>query len=283
MQLDSSLTPADARLAGYLEAWKLGDPQLVTSTATSRIYTVIHKGERVILKLLAPGETEEPVGALALRYFDGHGAVRLFNSDGGAHLLEYAGGDDLAGLVHRGDDEGATCIIADVIRELHSVGRPLPEQGLFSLDRWFRELFVKAAADRMAGIDSIYIKGAAITERLLADQRDIRVLHGDIHHGNIRQSPRGWLAFDPKGLVGERTYDCANTFCNPPIPGVVQNENRLLTTAGILAEELKLNYQRLLDYAFAYACLSASWSFHRGGEEVVWALGVAEIAEKYAK
>jgi streptomycin 6-kinase len=135
----------------------------------------------------------------------------------------------------------------------------------------------------MAGIESIYMKGAAVAERLLADQRDIRVLHGDIHHENIRQSPRGWLAFDPKGLVGDRAYDCANIFCNPPVSEVVHNESRFLNTAGILAEELKINYQRLLDFAFAYACLSASWSFHRGDEEVEWALGVARIAEKHIK
>lgn len=273
--------PIDPRLTGYLDAWDLTDPQPVTVTATSRIYTVHHRGETAILKLLAPGETEEPVGALALQYFGGSGAVRLINSDGCAHLLEYAYGDDLTDLVRMCGDEEATRVIADVIRQMHGVNRPLPEQGLFGLDRWFRELFVKAAADRMAGIDSIYLKGAAVAERLLADQRDIRVLHGDIHHENIRWSPRGWLAFDPKGLVGERTYDCANIFCNPPISGVAHNETRLLNTAGILAEELKLDYQRLLDYAFAYACLSASWSFHRGGGEVAWALGVAEIAERH--
>jgi streptomycin 6-kinase len=273
--------PVDARLAGYLDAWDLRDPQPVTRTATSHIYMVKFQGEAAILKILAPGETEEPVGALALHYFDGCGVVRLLNSDDGAHLLEYAGGDDLTSLVKQGDDAGATRIIADVIRQMHGVNRPLAQQGLFGLNRWFRELFVKAAADRMAGIDSIYLKGAAEAERLLADPRDIRVLHGDIHHENIRQSPRGWLAFDPKGLVGERTYDCCNIFCNPPIPGVAHSETRLLETAGILAEELKIDRQRVLDYAFAYACLSASWSFHREGEEVDWALGVAEIAERY--
>ncbi len=276
--------PVDARLAGYLDAWNLSDPLPITSTVTSRIYTVRYQGATAILKILAPGETEEPVGAQALQYFNGNGSVRLFNTDTGAHLLEYAGGDDLTGMVMQGNDEGATRVIAGVIRQMQGVNQPLPERGLFGLDRWFRELFVKSAADRMAGIESIYCKGAAVAERLLTDQRDIRVLHGDIHHANIRQSPRGWLAFDPKGLVGERAYDCANTFCNPPGTDVVHNEARLLNTAGILAEELKLDYQRLLDYVFAYACLSASWSFHRNEVEIMeWMLGVARIAERHIK
>ena len=67
----------------------------------------------------------------------------------------------------------------------------------------------------------------------LAAQRDVVPLHGDIHHRNIRQSARGWLAFDANGLVGERAYDCANTLCYPyrGIPrhdDLVHDEPRLL-------------------------------------------------------
>jgi len=151
------------------------------------------------------------------------------------------------------------------------------------LDRWFRELFKKAAADRQAGIESIYVRGARLAESLLADPRDVRVLHGDIHHRNIRQSSRGWLAFDPKGVVGERTYDCANTLCNPfPMTEIIHNENRLLTNAAILADALAIDLPRVLAFTYAYACLSASWSLSIGEEsEVQWALGVAQIIEPH--
>jgi Aminoglycoside/hydroxyurea antibiotic resistance kinase len=40
---------------------------------------------------------------------------------------------------------------------------------------------------------------------LAATQRDVAVLHGDMHHENVLKfSSRGWPAIDPKGLVGER-------------------------------------------------------------------------------
>ncbi len=126
------------------------------------------------------------------------------------------------------------------------------------------------------------MRGAALAERLLADPREVRVLHGDLHHRNIRQSSRGWLAFDPKGVVGERTYDCANTLCNPPISGIVHNEARLLTNAAILADALGLDLSRLLAFTYAYACLSASWSLRIGADDMVkWALGVAVIIEPH--
>ena len=132
-------------------------------------------------------------------------------------------------------------IIAHVIKQLHSVTQNIPQDGLFLLQRWFSELFNKAAVDRQAGIESIYVRSASLAKRLLATQRDVRVLHGDIHHYNIRQSSRGWLTFDPKGLVGERTYDCANTLCNPAMAELVHNETRLLTNAAILADTLALD------------------------------------------
>jgi streptomycin 6-kinase len=270
------------RLNHYLAVWRLSEPQYLTHTVTSRIYTVAHGGETVILKLLSPTETEEQTGALALRYFGGHGAVRLLRHDEGAHLLEYADGDELVTLAERGQDEAATRIIAAVIRQLHSVPQESRPDGLFRLDRWFRELFVKAAADRRLGVESVYVGGASVAGRLLADPREVRVLHGDIHHRNIRQSPRGWLAFDPKGLVGERTYDCANTLCNPVMSEIVHNKTRLLTSAAILADALDIELSRLLAFTYAYACLSASWSLSAGAEDAAqWALDVAAIVEPH--
>jgi streptomycin 6-kinase len=271
-------------LNDYLAAWGLSSPQLLTQTPTSRIYTVDRGGETLVLKLLSAAETEEQRGALSLLAFAGHGAVRLLRHDAGAQLMEYAAGEELVTLVERGEDERATQVIAAVIAQLHSVSQADPPSGLVPLERWFQALFARAEADRRAGAASIYVRGADLAAGLLAEQRDRRVLHGDIHHYNIRQSPRGWLAFDPKGLVGERTYDCANTLCNPVMPELVHDERRLLRTAAILAEGLALERWRVLAYAYAYACLNASWWLRPGGEEIVrWSLTVAGIIEPHLR
>lgn len=274
------------KLNHYLAVWHLSTPRLLKQTMTSQIYTVLHETETVILKVLSSTEVDEQRGALALRYFDGHGAVRLFCSDDGAQLMEYAAGEELVNLVERGEDENATRIIAQVIQQLHSVPQDAPNSGMLTLDRWFRGLWQKAAADKQAGLRSIYVRSASLAERLLADQRDIRVLHGDIQHYNIRHTSRGWLAFDPKGVVGERTYDCANTLCNPVMPELVHNETRLLNNAAILADTLALELERVLAFAYVYACLNASWwlrlSSKEQAEDIVrWHLKVAGIIEPH--
>jgi len=169
-------------LHDYLGAWNLSTPHLLRQTMTSHIYTVMHGTERVVLKVFSSTETDEQRGAAALRYFDGHGAVRLLRYDDGAQLMEYAAGDELVTLVRRGEDEKATRIMARVIKELHSVPQHASYRGLLALERWFGALFKKAAADKLAGIESIYVRSALLAERLLADQQDIRVLHGDLQH-----------------------------------------------------------------------------------------------------
>lgn len=184
------------KLHYYLAAWNLSNSQFLTQTHTSRIYTVMYETETVILELLSSSEIDEQRGAVALRYFDGHGAVRLLLHDQGAQLMEYAAGDELVTLVERGEDESATRIIAQVIQQLHSVPQNISPDGLLRLERWFDALFKKAASDRQAGIDSIYVRSASLAKRLLVDQREVRVLHGDIHHYNIRKSSRGWLTFE---------------------------------------------------------------------------------------
>ncbi len=277
------MTDYDVLLQHYVTAWKLADPQPVAQTPTSHVYTVTADQTTVILKILTPYGVEERMGALALRHFNGRGAVRLLHSDDGAHLLEYAGGEDLTGLVKNGQEETATAIIADVINALHA-NDAAPPAGITTLRQWFRALFVQAEQDRRRGLDTIFTRAAPLADSVLAQPREPRVLHGDIHHENIRRSARGWLAFDPKGLYGERTYDLANTLCNPfSVYGrAVADEARILRNAAVLAQQCNIERPRVLLFLYLYACLSASWTLEEAiGWEIDNIMHIAEIAERH--
>jgi streptomycin 6-kinase len=270
------------KLEHYLKTWELSDPQLLAETASSHVYIVMSNGVKVVLKLLTPLGAEESTGAAALRHFAGEGAVRLLRHDDEAHLLEYVDGEDLIPLVQQGKDDEATAIIGDVLNKLHASTRAALPDGITPLNVWFRELFKKAEEDSRAGHHSIYVRGAHIAEGLLAEPRDVYVLHGDIHHENIRHhAQRGWLAFDPKGLIGERTFDAVNPLRNPmDMPTLVFDEARLLKTAEILSQKLNLELSRLLTFTFAFTCLSASWIFYSGDEPVL-DLKIAEMVEPH--
>jgi len=242
----------------YCKKWNLSAPQPIATTPTSNVFKVVLQGQAAVLKILnEKGRTSETLGATVLRYFNGNGAVKLLQADEGAHLLEYVDGRSLKEVVEKGNDEQATQIICNLLHKLHSHSDNVPPS-LISMEHNFHSLFSKASE----GIkDDIYITGAKVAKHLISTEREVRVLHGDIHHENILESSsRGWLAIDPKNLKGERTYDVANVFYNPN--GFLKQaatENVIKRRCEQFSRELGLDKKRILEFAFAYGCLSAAW------------------------
>jgi streptomycin 6-kinase len=127
---------------------------------------------------------------------------------------------------------------------------------------WFRQL--EPAAARYSGI---LAKSAAAARALLGSPQEIVALHGDVHHGNVLDGgDRGWLAIDPKGVLGERGFDYANLFRNPDA-AVAAAPGRLQRQVRVVAEEGKLDPKRLLTWILAYAGLGAAWTMDSGGED----------------
>ncbi len=99
-----------------------------------------------------------------------------------------------------------------------------------------------------------------LAKKLLSQQIEICALHGDLHHDNIRLSDRGYLAFDPKGLIGDRAYDLANLFKNPvDAPAVFGDPDRITRKAEDLAKALDTSPKRILSWAVAHCGLPIVW------------------------
>jgi streptomycin 6-kinase len=229
-----------------------------TTLQGSVVVPVRCKGADAILKILGPG-TDEQHAAKVLAYWDGRGAVKLLRHDEGALLMEKAEDDNaLERMALGGKDDEATLIIVEVLAQLHSRRAPLPK-GLTPLRERFRSLFAKA---RDIAAPEIYRQAASVAEGLLAESHEEIVLHGDIHLGNVLSSPRGWLAIDPKGVMGERIYDVANILCNPyhPLSQLERGPERMERQASIFCERLAIDRHRLLSFVFVHACLSACWA-----------------------
>ena len=185
--------------------WNLYYPTLIAETFSSRIWRVKREdGSSAIVKALKdfPDVYDEVRGASYLRWRDGHGAVRLLDMDGHTMLLEDAGHRLLVDELNDKGDDAATEIAAEVMERLFSPSdRPYPAD-LQPLRERFFSLFRRANADGEAGKGSLYVEAATIADRLLDNPRALRSLHGDLHHDNVILGPRGWLAIDPKGVLG---------------------------------------------------------------------------------
>jgi streptomycin 6-kinase len=199
----------DGTFQYYIDRWRLMPEGDRIVTRTSRLLPVRWRGVAAILKVAV--EPEEELGNELMAWWDGQGVPLALAREGKAILLERAQDEgSLADLVRDGRDDAATCIICAVLEKLH-LPKSQPFPTLVPLSEWFGEL--APAAETYGGILSL---SAATADELLATPREISVLHGDIHHDNILHfGERGWLAIDPKGLIGERGFDYANLFCNP--------------------------------------------------------------------
>ena len=254
----------------YLQRWNLEPDGAPLATPSSRLLPVRRDGMAMMLKI-ALAEEERRGGSLML-WWDGDSAAQIIAHDDDALLLERAGGAaSLAEMARSGMDDEATSIICAVAARLHAPrSQPLPE--LVKLADWFKALAPAAAAH-----GGIFRASADAARHLLEAPRDLTVLHGDLHHGNVLDfGPRGFLAIDPKGLIGERGFDLANIFCNPD-HATAAAPGRLVRRLGVVAEAANLDPSRLLLWVLAYAGLSAAWSIDDGYDPRT-ALSVAEIA-----
>jgi streptomycin 6-kinase len=260
----------------YLNQWHLvpdGDPIITNS---SQLLPVIYKGSSAMLKIAI--SKEEHRGASLMVWWNGKGAARVFKHEDDAILMERAiGNRSLVSMTKTGHDDEASKIICEVVTRLHAKRqKPLPTT-LVSLSIWFRSLHL-AAKDQ----SGIFAQASLIAKELLNNPQDIVVLHGDIHHQNILDSGQhGWIAIDPKGLLGERGFEYANIFCNPDWE-VATSPGRLSRQATIIAKTAGLERSRLIKWIFAYAGLSAAWSL-QDGDSPDLALAIANLLKTEIK
>ncbi len=220
-----------------------------------------------ILKLGVPNP-ELTSEIAALRFYAGKGACRLYDADAerGMLLLERLQPGTM--LHEHGTDDQQTRIAAQVMRRLW---RPASSQeGLLTLRGWFDAL--SELRPRFAGgtgpFPRALVEAAeSLLPALLADSSGQVLLHGDCHHFNILSSARGWLAIDPKGVIGPREYEPAPLLLNPWDALLRHPDPKALSARRIhlLAQELGCDPQRLLDWGICHCLLSAWWDLQDDG------------------
>ena len=256
--------------APYLALWKLMPDGTPLRTTASCLLPVSRGGEPAMLKIAL--SVEEARGGRLMGWWEGKGAARVLAHDGNALLLERAEGSrSLASMARSGADETACRILCRTVATLHATRKPAPS-GLVPLEDWFEGL--ASAAVTLGGI---FTTAHATARELLSSREGVIPLHGDIHHDNVLDfGERGWLAIDPKGLIGEHGFDYANIFCNPDLP-TATDAGHFARRVAIVADEARLDRRRLLQWILAWGALSASWSLEDGlnGDT---ALAVAKLA-----
>jgi len=225
----------------------------------------------VVLKVVKqPGDEWNSGEVLAL--FNGNGFVRVYEHAPGAVLLQrLRPGNSLVEMALNGKDKEATSILADVIQQMPTSERESPKlratlQHCPKVDDWAKgfERYI-ATGDDQIPMDLV-AAGQRVFLGLCASQRRPGLLHGDLQHYNVLfDSDRGWLAIDPKGVVGEIEYEVGAVLRNPfERPELFLSGPAIERRLEQFTTRLELDFERALAWSFAQAVLSAIWEIEDG-------------------
>ncbi|AKN71074.1 hydroxyurea phosphotransferase [Streptomyces sp. PBH53] len=209
--------------AGFLDRWRLRlDGPSMNGVSALVLPVVRADGLRAVLKLqLLDEESEgEPV---ALRVWDGDGAVRLLDHDPatGTMLLERL--DESRMLADVADTREAVLVIAGLLahltsfpappglRRLGDIAEAMLEQTPWALERIPDPAIRRTVADCAAAL------------REVVHEPGDRLLHWDLHDENVLAADRAdWLAIDPKPLAGDPGFELWPALANRYDPAEVR-------------------------------------------------------------
>ncbi|MGW3202709.1 aminoglycoside phosphotransferase family protein [Streptomyces sp. NPDC001135] len=194
--------------AAFLDRWRLRlDGPAMHGVSALVLPVVRADGGPAVLKLQLPDEESEgePV---ALRVWDGDGAVRLLDHDPatGTMLLERLDASRMLSTV--ADTGRAVLVIARLLAHLTSFPAPPGMRRLGAIAEGMLER-TPWALERIpdAGTRRVVADCAAAVREVAAEPGD-RLLHGDLHFENVLAAGRAeWLAIDPKPLAGDPGFE----------------------------------------------------------------------------
>jgi streptomycin 6-kinase len=252
-----ALAPVD-----ILAEFDVGSAVFVAQTQIATVWHVrCRDGQAAALKVYHKDDMAgERHGFDFVESLDGCGVAHVHRRNQRAALIEWLDGPSLGDLTRSGRDMAANMELVSVANRIHASRRP-SDLKLPHLQDWFGEFFdLKVGVDCPARAAVHINRCKAMASRLLSGQHDVRPLHGDLHHDNIRLGPRGYCAIDAKGVLGERTYELANAFRNPTgADGTVRDPVRIHWLATYWAGAFAVDARRLIEWATAKCALSIAW------------------------
>ncbi|TDO44733.1 streptomycin 6-kinase [Kribbella sp. VKM Ac-2527] len=217
-------------------------------------------GEAAVLKVQFPhweAETEH----LALRMWDGAGAVRLFRADPRrfAILMERLESRDLTTI----GDLDACEFVGSAYGRLHVPAGPQFRTLSGELKRWVEGLRELPAS---APVPHRYVEQAISLGTDFAEDpaTDGTLIHTDLHYFNVLAAEREpWLVIDPKPLSGDPHYEVAP---------LLWNRWDEVTASGDLRFRVRQRFYTVVDAAELDEDRARNWVILRQMLNVLWTL-----------
>lgn len=239
--------PATAGRAA--ERWSLSDLRPFSNLTYHFVASAVREGSPVVVKIGVPGAGLD-LEAAALSSLEGVGTPRLyaFDPELSALLMERLDpGVPLETVWTPESDPESTRILAEFIPRMP----PPPADRFPHVLDWLaaiREVAVPYRSEAVRLIDAV--DPAALP---------VRLLHGDLHHGNVLSHRGAHALIDPKGVLGPPAFEAYALFHNPV--GVPESllADLLPSRLDIVAQTTGLSKAEIARWSFLGLVLSMSW------------------------
>jgi streptomycin 6-kinase len=251
-----------ARIAERVKTWGVR-AERAFATGTSAFVVGTRDGRSVVVKVTRGAGDEWRSGEITAA-FGGRGVVQVLEHVDGAALLErLVPATPLVSLVLEGKDDEATEVIAALLRRMSPGDPPV---ACATVEAWGLGFDRYLATADMRIPRELVLHAQRVHSELAAAQREPALLHGDLQHYNVlHDERRGWLAIDPKGVIGELEYEIGAALRNPyERPELLASPDVIERRLAIFHSALGIDVDRARAWAFAQAVLSAIWSVEDG-------------------
>ncbi|MFJ9147046.1 aminoglycoside phosphotransferase family protein [Streptomyces sp. NPDC102270] len=193
----------------FLERWELTPDGSPMHGVTALVLPVVLRGDgtRAVLKLQLLDEESagEPV---ALRLWDGDGAVRLLDHDPVTHTMLLERLDSTRMLSTLPGTRDAVLVIAGLLAHLTAGPAPAGMRRLGDIARAMLDRTPEALTRIPDPGIRRTVADCAAAVREVVDEPGDRLLHWDLHDENVLAADRApWLAIDPKPLAGDPGFE----------------------------------------------------------------------------
>ena len=258
---DAYMAAAPAQVEACCARWGLTFEGTAPGGYPTNLTLFVRRGEeRAVLKL-GSGDPEQLTEIEALELFAGRHAVRFMAADRSipALLIERVEpGTELKAL---GDNREESRIAAALMAALPA-GVPATH-GLPSVADWLGRALAGYREDpRDARLAPFIDRAAHLFDALTARSSGERLLHGDLHHENVLfDEAWGWLAIDPKGVIGPVEFECGR-FIHNFMEGYDEGQLRacIAERADCIGETLGIAPEWVLEAGLIDATMGTCWA-----------------------
>jgi streptomycin 6-kinase len=242
--------------ARFLQRWELRLDGRPMHGMTALVLPVLRAdGTPAVLKL-QPLDEESEGEPVALRLWDGAGAVRLLDHDRTTHAMLLERLDHTRMLSQLPATREAVLVIAHLLARLTAAPAPRGMRRLGDIARAMLER-TPWALERIPDTETRrLIADCAAAVREVVDEPGDRLLHWDLHDENVLASARApWLAIDPKPLAGDPGFELW--------PALVNNFD---------ADDIRWRFDAMTDILALDRSCAHAWTLARLLQNTLWNL-----------